>query len=331
MIESLERDIVTHWAVFPPVRVEPFLLGANNTSYMVSAAKGTYVLKWYRNTNEPQWLRFEHGLLDALAHANLPFAVPEPVPTLSGASHVEATCGPDTRILVLFRLILGRAAVFCNVPEANRSGHALAVLDEALAQVSLDPSIVLPNAFDDLSSIHIRVPRPFDAVGKLTGTDQVAHLMSATEDRWHRVTVDWRSQLIHGDFYPSNTLVSSGEVSGILDFEFSGLGFRVMDFAVGLAAFSTKDWERDCAWDALTAFASGYLERTPFTETELAAIPTMMLKRETTSLVHWLGRLEEGLTTLDDMHSRIARLLALERWLEGNEARLLDCLDRINR
>src|SRR5699024_10063597 len=109
-----------------------------------------------------------------------------------------------------------------------------------------------------------------------------------------------------------------------------GLGLRVMDFAVGLAAFSTKDWEHGCSWDVLEAFAQEYMRKMPLAGDEVALVPTMLLKREASSLVHWIGRMEQGLTSADDIQSRLSRFLALERWLERNESRLLDRLDRIN-
>jgi len=120
------------------------------------------------------------------------------------------------------------------------------------------------------------------------------------------------------DFYPTNTLVDTGAVSGILDFEFSGTGHRAMDFAIGLAAFSTRNWVEGCSWPLVDAFAEGYLGRTPLTDGELTATPTLLLMREVASLIHWLGRMEQGLATLEDIHSRVHRLLSLDRWLEAH-------------
>lgn len=330
MDESFETDIITRWRLSRPLKIEPVLIGTNNRSFRVTDVEGAYVLKWYRNVWDLRQLRFEHALLNALASATLPFAVPAPVPTLSGENHVTLQRGSESYLLVLFRLISGRSTVLGDAAEAHRCGEALAALDEALGRVSLDTSVALPEAFGSLSSIHILVPRPLEAVEELAGSDRIARIMSDAEDRWQRVTSIGNRQLIHGDFYPSNTLMCSGKVSGILDFEFSGLGLRVMDFAVGLAAFSTKGWKHGCLGDTLEAFARGYLRKTPFAGEELSAVPTMMLKREASSLVHWIGRMEQGLTSTDDIQSRLLRFLALERWLERNESRLLDCLDRIN-
>src|SRR5699024_8294709 len=175
------------------------------------------VLKWYRNVEDLQRLRFEYALLNALALANLPFAVPAPVPTLSGENHVTLQRGSGSCLLVLFRHIAGRSAAVGDAAETYRCGEALATLDEALGRVTLDPAEILPEAFGNLESVHVLVPRPLKVVSKLSGSDRLARSMSAAEDRWQRVSSIGNRHLIHGAFYPSNTLMYSGKVSGIQD------------------------------------------------------------------------------------------------------------------
>lgn len=310
-------------------------MGANNQSYLVRSRAGSYVLKWYRNEASLERLRFEHELLNALAAAGLPFAVPSPLQTRSGETSVEITRDYDVYRVSLFNHIPGRAALFGSRSEGYRCGKALAILDQSLDTVMLEPAVPLLGAFGDLTSIHASNPHPLAAIQQLFGDNALVialtSVMTLVEERWQLHTSGWSSRLIHGDFYPTNTLVDSGQVSGILDFEFSGLGYRVMDFSVGLAAFSTKSWDHGCSWPLLESFATGYLQRSSFSEEELAAMPVLLLMREVTSFVHWLGRMEQGLTTFDDVHFRARRLLSLHQWLEENQGRLLQRLDRINR
>ena len=172
------------------------------------------------------------------------------------------------------------------------------------------------------------MPDPIAAVEQLPGDPALrtalVGVVAGVEQGWRDHTAGWTPQLIHGDYYPSNTLIHDHKVSGIVDFEFSGVGYRAMDFAVGLAAFSTRSWEEGCAWPLVEAFAEGYLLRSTLNLEELAAIPFLMRMWEAVSFVHWLGRMRQGLTLLDDIHERGRRLLSLHRWLDGHQDELVD-------
>lgn len=327
------RQVLSHWPVDPPLDLEPIVTGTNNRSYLVTSGERFYILKWYRNPGSLDRLRFEHELLGALAAAGPRFAVPSPLPTRAGDTSVDLAHDSVVFRFALFPLIPGRAARFGSLEDAFRCGTALADLDLALAAVRLDPAIPVPGAFGELGAVHAEVPDPLAAIqrqfrDRAVATD-LARIVSRAEERWRHRTTGWDIQLMHSDFYPSNTLMEGGEVTGILDFEFSGPGYRAMDFAIGLAAFSARDWNEGCAWPLVESFATGYLRHSPLDAEELAAMPALLLMREATSLTHWLGRLEQGLTTPDDLHARARRLLALDRWLEAHQGELVNRLERI--
>lgn len=330
----IEAHVLQHWPLSPPLAIAPLERGANNRNFGVTSGAGAFVLKWYWNEGAEAWRRFEHELLDALAHARLPFAVPAPVRSRSGATLVTVVSGGELVRMALFRLIPGHAATFGDPLETRRCGAALASLHFALASVALDSDILVPEAFSELSTIHPRVPDPIDALARLVGSygdaTEAARVMARAEEQWLQHTSGWDRQIIHGDFFPSNTLVDAGEVSGVLDFEYSGLGFRSMDFATGLATFSTRNWEAGCSWTLIDVFASGYLHHTSLQERELTAVPSHLRMREACSLVHWIGRMEQGLTSREEINDRVDRLLALDRWLTANERTLVQRIIDLN-
>ena len=329
-----ERDMVEHWPLVPPLRLEPFATGVNNRSWLVTSGDGAYVLKRYRNVTSPDRLPFEHKLLRALNMANLPFAVPAPLPSRLGDTTVEFERGEDVCRVSLFHQIRGRAAEFGSTADACRCGEALAILHGALDAVRLDAAVSVPGTYGALASAHPLIHDPVIAARRILEDDPlaagVADVMLLLEERWPRDTSGLKTQLIHSDFYPTNTLMDAGEVTGILDFEYSGLGYRAMDFATGLQAFSTKNWHDGCSWPLLESFARGYLERAPLAEQELAATPVLLLMREATSFVHWMGRLKQGLTTHADIHDRALGVMGLHRWLERNQEQLVHRLGVIN-
>ncbi len=330
-----ESDAISHWpGVRLPLHLEPMTSGVNNRSYLVRSGRESYVLKCYMNVDMMERIHFEHELLSALATTSLPFSVPSPLLAKSGDTTVEISCDGGIHHVALFHRIPGRAASYGDKSEAYRCGQALAFLDQALNAITLSHTVSVPESFGNLSSIHKYVPDPLIAIKQLPVehelTTKLATIMALVEERWQCHTAGWKTQLIHGDYYPSNTLVDAGKVSGILDFEFSGTGYQAMDFAIGMAAFSAKNWNDGCSWLLLESFAKGYLAQVPLTEEELTATPVLLLKRELSSFIHWLGRMRQGLITLDDMHYRARRLISLHRWLEENQSQLAHRLSGLN-
>lgn len=320
--EIIGTELGAHWSLAPPIQFEPFATGVNNRSWLVTTASDRFVLKTYRDVTDPDRLAFEHALLAALDAATLPFAVPVPIPASSGATAVPVG---DER-WSLFHRIQGRAAGRDSEPDARRSGEALAMLHVALASVALDPAMPVPDTYGELGPVHRAVPDPVGAIDRLIGAE-AASVAARAMARWHERTAGWSTQLIHADVYPANVLVSGDAVSGILDFEYAGRGHRAMDVAIGLAVFSTGDVRAGWSWPVFDAFAGGYLSRWPLGHDEIESIPALMLAREATSLVHWLGRHARGLTDRADIEDRGLRLLALHRWLESHQDALVTRLN----
>ena len=321
------------WALSPATHLVPVTTGTNNQSYLATSGAQSWILKCYRNTGLPTPIRFEHDLLRTLASASLPFAVPSPMRTISGQNTVAVSNGANVSHYALFHHVPGRAARFGSLEDTFRCGNSLAELDLALDAVRLDPATPVPATFGDRPSVHDAVPDPVFAIQAVfrdrSNAAVLAKLVSRTEERWQRSTSGWPAQLIHGDYYPTNTLMELDRVSGILDFEFAGTGHRAMAFAIGLGAFSTRNWDDGCAWPLVDSFAQGYLQRTPLSSEELAAVPMLLRFREATSFIHWLGHSMQGSSTENDIHARARRLLALDRWLEADQGKLANRLERI--
>lgn len=333
MTDTEFPDALNHWRLNPPLTIEPLAAGTNNLSFLVRSGTGWFIQKCSQAAGSLERPAFEHALLRALADKNLPFSVPSPVQTISGGTSVEIARRGEVSRFALFHHIPGHAARFGNHADAFRCGVALADLDQAMAAVRLDTTTPVPDTFGDLCSIHPAVPDPAAAIHQLSLDHALATTLTAVvslmEEQWQQRTSGWKVQLIHGDYYPTNTLMDLDRVSGILDFEFAGTGHRAMDFAIGLGAFSTRNWDDGCAWPLVDSFAQGYLQRTPLSSEELAAVPMLLRFREVTSFVHWMGRMIEGLTPVDDILDRARRLLALDRWLTAHQGELVNHLERI--
>ncbi|WP_433166830.1 phosphotransferase enzyme family protein [Kribbella sp. CA-247076] len=270
--------------------VRPVGEGTNNTSWYVG---DDFVLRIHRNTRPPQ---YEHALLHALH--GLSFDVPTPLPAEDGRTLVRRELHGEPVTASLSRRIRGEHPRRGDAVQAEACGEALAELDLALA--GIDPATLPPpRVWDgDLTKVHARVPDLDAMVASLEGADrrqEVARILAATAG----VGRGLPQSIIHADFWPTNVLLDGSSVTGVLDFEAAGPGFRAMDLAIGLWSFGA---------DTHDAFRRGYLARLPLTDVEQDAVPALQLLREATSLVHWYGRHLEGLTTAADITARADRL-----------------------
>jgi homoserine kinase type II len=310
-----------------PVAIAPLSAGMNNRSFLISSAGSDYVLKWHQNTGAIERIRLLDPILAALERMHLPFAIPLTLRSRAGGPMYAAPIDGSTVILTLTPRIDGRSPVFGDHRQALVCGQALGLLDQALRRITLVPGITAKEPFPVLDDIHPEVSNPTGMAPSILTHGDVAHLLVKIEEVWLERTRRWPKQLIHGDFYPTNVLMVDASVSGVLDFEYSGPGHRAMDFATGLGAFGVKDWTARPEWPLIEAFASGYMRHSPLTPEEREGVPDLLLKREATSFVHWLGRMHQGLIDSRDMRSRGERLIALERWVYIHREHLVEVLD----
>jgi Ser/Thr protein kinase RdoA (MazF antagonist) len=287
-------DVLKAWGLADAV-VRPVGVGTNNTSYFVN---DEFVLRVHLNSGLPD---YEHAVLRALG--DLSFAVPEPVVTRDGRTWVPYGGG----VASLCRRIVGEHPVRSDARQAEACGRALGELDVALAGLEGLPVRKVWNG--DLTQVHPLVPSPTELLEEVPAVGEVLARIRPRDDL--------PVQVIHGDFVVGNVLVVGDRVTGILDFEFAGPGYRAMDLETGLWSFDSDEWSTPKPWPVSDAFRRGYFEWLPLSDGEIAALPWLQVVREATSLVHWAGRYRAGLTSYDDLLGRGERLLQVAdvlRW-----------------
>lgn len=80
--------------------------------------------------------------------------------------------------------------------------------------------------------------------------------------------------LCHGDYHHKNIMLE-GDQKYVIDFDFCGVGYRIMDIATFLLGLLN---ERH-AFDSWEAFVKGYTSTRPLTELEVSLLPSMMSSR----------------------------------------------------
>jgi Ser/Thr protein kinase RdoA (MazF antagonist) len=305
--------ILDAWALPRPRVTAKAEGGYQNTTLLVSCADGEFVLRVYSNVADPEKQRFEHELLRKLGAAELSFAVPRPLPSDDG----DTLRVIDGRLAVLFARIVGETLAKDGGPYLGRAAAALAELDVALAV--LHEFEHRPPAFDgDLTRVHPLVDELEGAVDE-SGLDvdrrgALVRELERTAELSPLLYASLPQQVTHGDFAFGNTLVRNGRVTGLLDFEHSGVDVRAMDLAVGLYRFPAY---ADVLGES-DKFGRAYSAVLPLDPTEIVALPALLELRAGLSLMHWVGRMRAGLATTEDVRPRAGRALFTYEWVRAN-------------
>lgn len=312
-------ELLPLWGLPPDSGIEtPDRQGSNNRTCLVRAGRRRYVLRISGFLSAAD-VRAEHRILRQLRAGGSSPRVPEPVAALDGRTVVETPAGPAS----LCRWLDGMHPVLDGEAALERYGRGVALLSAALADVPLeemrrdwrsDPRWVRP---DDppVSALCAELRSAGMGAGQ-------AELLSEAADRagrWWPGTTRLPAQVIHGDLAPGNVLAdpSTGEVTGVLDFELTGAGFRVQDVLAALhnsAALRAADWRRRAA-----AFFRGCSSVRRLEPVEAAALPELLAARALGSALWRAARWRAGLGTFDDVTVQVSRLKATTRWLTANE------------
>jgi homoserine kinase type II len=307
------------WGFPPGTSVAPAdEQGTNNRTFLVCHEQERYALRVSGFLSVAE-VRAEHRILERLRQGGLPFQVPEPVAAPDGRTVIETPAGPAA----LCRWLPGVHPGMDDETAFERFGQAAGLLGAALAHVPLadtlrdwrsDPRWVRP---DD---------PPVDVLcGELRSAgmsaEQAGLLDAAARraGRWWPGADGLPAQVIHGDLAPGNVLADpdTGEVTGLLDFELAGAGFRVQDILAALynsTALGLPEWP-----SRTMAFLRGCGSVRRLEPAEVAALPELLIVRSLGSVLWRVARWRAGLGRFSEITAHVGRLETTTRWLEANE------------
>jgi homoserine kinase type II len=287
--------------------------GYQNITRFLSCASGEYVLRVYTNVADAAHQRFEHELLRRLAGAGLSFEVPRPLPSDDG----DTLRTVDGRLVALYPRIVGDPLPENGGGYQTRAAAALAELDHAMGE--LDQFDHRPPAFGgDPARMHPLVTDLDEAARdgdlRLDHADALGEALAFATDLAAPAYRSLPQQVTYGDFAFGNTLVRDGRITGLLDFEHSGIDVRAMDLAVALYRFPAYA----DALGEIDRFGRAYSAVLRLDPSELAALPALLRLRAAISFAHWVGRYRAGLAEADDVRPRAARALFTNEWVDAN-------------
>ncbi len=318
-------EVRREWPILEPQSIRLITNGINNLTQLIETMSGNYVLRTYGGDRSLEHIRYELSVLTALRQKDLPFEIPAPIPTRTGELFAVLS---DT-IVTMSPYLSGSMPGNENLDQAYAAGQALAELVKALADIEVKvTSHIVPFPPLDEFERWARVPiDPDKLIQTLPLNEEEQKQIIALLEDLRAITPGLYQtlprQIIHRDYDQSNILMTGNVVAGILDFEFCGPDFRILDLAYALSQWLSGSWNTGDEWSVIDAFGKGYLRRQKLTAAELEALPLIFRLRTGTSLFFRFGRYQQGLETSQTLLERVQEVLRYEAWLQANEAEFL--------
>lgn len=336
-------DLSTFWDLPRGTVAQPMdHTGYNNKLYRVDADNEHLVLRVYGNHANPKFIQHELSVLMALnrqlqQQSPVPFKVPVPMITKRGELWTLVV-DPQTgtrQLMVLIPFIPGQNPTPGNTPgqlaQTTAAGQGLATLLLALSRVEVK-GIASPPAYNELDRIHPLVPDPLEALnslGMLLPQSKRNRLQAAIEEVVATSDLLFKKlprQLTHGDFITGNILMEGTQITGILDFENCAVNSRVIDVAIALDMWIWDALGTGQEWARIEALCKGVAQLLPLQDVEIEAIPTLILLRSTSVLMHVIGRFTGNLSPYVDVEMWLDSMLNIDSWLTLYRKRFLDCM-----
>ena len=318
--------------------------GVNNKCYYVeTAGGGSFVLRIYNNGFRADRVVYEHAVLRALARTSAP-SLPFALPTLVPAAGAASAAADDACMVALASG--AHACLFVRAPgggaalgAARAIGRATARLVAAMAALPAGavPALCPNPQYRNLYASHHTTTRESVAAG-MAGPAcdavraDVQYLLGAVAAAEAAIAAALAAPLpeqqIHADVHFDNVLVDArGEVTAILDFEFSSWDWRVMDLAVGLSKYAGLPGADAALDDWLAGYAEG---GGALTAAEAALAPDLIAVRILSNVVYFCGRAMAGEDEWSCLTSRAAAYANRIRWLAEKKGWLVALLtDRL--
>ncbi len=309
-----------------------------------SAAVGQFVVRLYNNGSNLIQIRYEHYILkELLLHeSNLGFQTPRSV-TRSNSLPEEDN--------LFCKLASGMiASVFHWIPGCSPAGNlkfiegmgaAAGKLSISLRQIYDVSSYSIiqssPPFYHDIWRVHHMITKKrfysfIDSCVELEPCrqwlDQLLLDLTSMEDfvRSIQTSHDLPMSFVHGDLATDNFLVDplSGKVTGIIDFEFVGVDWRVMELATCTSNFP----EQSDPFVYFSAFFKGFRMASnsayTFNKSEVLLFPQFIMLRILSNVVYFVGRAISNELPLTCLTKRLPGYYRRRMWLHENARALIE-------
>eukprot|EP00931_Biecheleriopsis_adriatica_P066805 TRINITY_DN41074_c0_g1_i1.p1 TRINITY_DN41074_c0_g1~~TRINITY_DN41074_c0_g1_i1.p1 ORF type:complete len:438 (+),score=49.93 TRINITY_DN41074_c0_g1_i1:44-1357(+) len=306
--------------------------GTTNIVQYVDTSRGErFVLRIYNNGCDTGRVLYEHSVLAQVREkgGELPFELPRYMPSLTtGRTMMELPSGTQCCLSTCISGVLPKTA------DPKPLGLAAGQILVALSKV--DPDLVEGEAAEpyyDIYRAHHSMSK--DAFYKYLAGPELDCCRSAIDTMVKEFKLidafierslreGLPQQITHGDLHYDNMLCDAvtGEVTGLLDFEFASMDWRATELAVCLSKYVG---ETD-PFPFLEAFVAGFAESCSLTRAECEALPDMINLRVMSNCVYFVGRAAAGEDSIKSLTKRADMYARRMDWVRENRPRIVDCV-----
>ena len=267
--------------------------GVENSNYLVTTTKGSYILTLYEKRVAPEDLPFFLGLMEHLAANGI--RCPTPLRDRTGGMLKTLEGRPAAMVTFLEGVWIRRPTP----AHCAAVGEALAAFHRAGEGFALKRANAL-----SLSGWHALAGRLGDDGDRVSPglttliRDELAHL----DTHWPKALPEG---VTHADLFPNNVFFLGDRLSGLIDFYFACNDFLAYDLAVCINAWCF-DERHDFSPERSQAMVRAYAARRPLQPAEAEALPVLArgaaLRFLLTRAYDWLHTAETALVNrLDPM------------------------------
>lgn len=293
------RDFMALYDIGEVLSCKGIAEGVENSNFLLTTARGNFILTLYEKRVAPSDLPFFIELMDHLAHQGV--ACPTPVRARDGDA-LRELCGRPAAIVTFLNGMWPRRI----------DGFHCAGLGAALAGLHRAGASFAMRRPNDLGLAGWRRyhaacgPRADEVQPGLA--DEIAAELAFFERGW---PADLPTGVIHADLFPDNVFFRDREVSGLIDFYFACTDFLAYDVAICLNAWC---FEPDGSFNVTKArlLVGAYRAQRPMSLEELAALPVLArgsaLRFLMTRLYDWLNQTAGALVRPKDPMEYVRKL-----------------------
>lgn len=304
--------------------------GMNNTTKFIVVNDEEYILRIYESHKDRDKINYEHCVLNALGRMENSFKVPAPVVNLKGETIGQTN---EDKLISISKKIEGNNPKLKSKEQFYSLGKVVGEITKALSEIKVNMKPIYVSCYElEQSYPKCQLSKVIEFCHnppvEFTGYEEELLKLKKYFIDFQKLLPKLRElphQLIHGDINGSNVLEDSkGNISAVLDFEFTAYDLRAMDLAICLSEAISEVGSNIEKFNNMNSFINGYKEYISLTEEEIGVVPVLIMLRRLDVIVHFLVRYYEGISNSfmsaeDILKEQIIKAVNLCKWVNENE------------